>query len=228
MLIAKNIVKKFSTGGSEATILKGLDFAVETGQFVAMVGRSGAGKSTLLYILSLLDQPTEGRVEINGLDVGKLTIQEAVDFRLNNFGFIFQEYALLPDLTALENVVLPLLMRGEKEKVAYAISTKSLEEVGLSNRLNNLPSQLSGGEQQRVSIARAVAHKPKIIFADEPTASLDTANSIEIMDIFSRLNRNGQTIIMVTHELEYAELTHRIVELRDGLIIKDEKTHDFK
>ncbi len=228
MLTAKNIVKKFDNGGEETTILKGIDFAVKTGQFVAMVGRSGAGKSTLMYILSLLDQPTEGSVEIDGVDVGKLSDKEAVDFRLNNFGFIFQEYALLPELTAIENVVLPLLMRGEKKQAAYDISTKILGEVGLSTKLHNLPSQLSGGEQQRVSIARAVAHKPKIIFADEPTANLDTENSTEIMNIFLRLNHNGQTIIMVTHELEYAELTHRIVELRDGLIIKDKKFSSLK
>jgi len=223
MLTAKNIVKKFDNGGEETTILKGIDFAVKTGQFVAMVGRSGAGKSTLMYILSLLDQPTKGSIEIDGVDVGKLSDKEAVDFRLNNFGFIFQEYALLPELTAIENVMLPLLMRGEKKQKAYDISTKILGEVGLSTKIHNLPSQLSGGEQQRVSIARAVAHDPKIIFADEPTANLDTENSTEIMNIFLRLNRNGQTIIMVTHELEYAELTHRIVELRDGLIIKDKK-----
>jgi len=224
MLIAKNIVKKFNSGGLQATILNGLDFSVKTGEFVAIIGRSGAGKSTLMYILSLLDQLTEGQIEIDGVDAGKLMNQEAVDFRLKNFGFIFQEYALLPELTALENVVLPLLMRGEKKQTAYAMSTKTLEEVGLSNKLNNLPSQLSGGEQQRVSISRAVAHNPKIIFADEPTANLDTERSREIMDIFIRLNKNGQTIIMVTHELEYANLAHRIVELRDGSIIRDEKT----
>ncbi len=223
MLIAKNIVKKFDIGGSEAIILKRIDFSVETGEFVAIIGRSGAGKSTLMYILSLLDQPSEGQVKIDGIDIEKLKNQEAADFRLNNFGFIFQEYALLPELTALENVALPLLMRGEKKQIAYDVSTKALEEVGLFNKLSNLPSQLSGGEQQRVSIARAVAHNPKIIFADEPTANLDSERACEIMDIFIRLNHSGQTIIMVTHELEYAESTHRIVELRDGLIIKDER-----
>ena len=176
----------------------------------------------MLYILSLLDQPTEGSVEIDGVNLATLSGKEAIKFRLDNFGFIFQEYALLPELTAIENVVLPLLMRGENKKKAYDISKKILEEVGLSLKLHNLPSQLSGGEQQRVSIARAVAHNPKIIFADEPTANLDTENSSQIMEIFLRLNHNGQTIIMVTHELEYAELTHRIVELRDGLIIRDE------
>ena len=202
--------------------MKGVDFHVKTGQFVSMIGRSGAGKSTMLYILSLLDQPSEGSVEIDGVNLATLSGKKAIKFRLDNFGFIFQEYALLPELTAIENVVLPLLMRGENKKTAYDISKKILEEVGLSLKLHNLPSQLSGGEQQRVSIARAVAHNPKIIFADEPTANLDTENSSQIMEIFLRLNNNGQTIIMVTHELEYAELTHRIVELRDGLIIRDE------
>ncbi len=222
MLSAKHIVKKFNNGESEMVILKGIDFSVQTGEFVSIIGRSGAGKSTLMYILSLLDQPSSGSIEIDGTATTTLNAQKTVDFRLNNFGFIFQEYALLPELTAVENVVLPLLMRGEKEKMAYRISAKTLEEVGLGHRLHNLPSQLSGGEQQRVSIARAIAHNPKIIFADEPTANLDTARSREIMDIFIRLNHAGQTIIMVTHELEYAELTDRIVELRDGAVIRDE------
>ena len=221
MLSAKNIQKSFYLGGVEQKVLRGLDFQVDSGQFVAVIGRSGAGKSTLLYILSLLDQECSGKIFVDQEEISLLSKDKAVKYRLNNFGFVFQEYALLPELNAIENVALPLIMQGKSKKIAYEMAKKALAQVGLENKLNNFSSQLSGGEQQRVSIARAVAHEPKIIFADEPTASLDSQRAAEIIDIFLELNKGGQTIIMVTHELEYAELSDRIVELKDGLIVND-------
>jgi putative ABC transport system ATP-binding protein len=221
MLLATNIQKSYFIGDIEQKVLKGFDFKVESGEFVAVIGRSGAGKSTLMYILSLLDQDCLGKIFINNEEVSLLTKNNAVNYRLNNFGFVFQEYALLPELNVLENVALPLLMRGERKTVAYEIAKKALVQVGLEKKLGNFSNQLSGGEQQRVSIARAVAHDPKIIFADEPTANLDSQRAKEIMEIFLKLNKAGQTIIMVTHELEYANLADRIIELNDGLIISD-------
>lgn len=223
MLTATNIVKSFSMGESRQQVLKGVDFKVETGEFVAVMGRSGAGKSTLLYILSLLDQPDSGQIVVDSQKISDLSKSAAVAYRLNNFGFVFQEYALLPELNAVENVAVPLLMRGSRQKAAYGIAREALAKVGLGDKFDNLPSQLSGGEQQRVSIARALAHQPKIIFADEPTANLDTERSCGIMDIFLSLNHQGQTIVMVTHELEFAESANRIIELKDGLIIGDKR-----
>jgi len=228
MLNAKNITKTFITGEIEQKVLKGIDLKVESGEFISIMGRSGAGKSTLLYILSLLDETPSGQVFVDDEEITLLSGDKAVNYRLNNFGFVFQEYALLPELNALENVALPLLMRGEKKNKAYDIAREALKQVGLENKLENFSSQLSGGEQQRVSIARAVAHSPKIIFADEPTANLDTQRSCEIMNIFIDLNKKGQTIIMITHELEYAESTHRIVELSDGSIVNDRRMLDPK
>lgn len=203
----------------ETHVLKGIDFKIEGGEFVAIMGRSGAGKSTFMYQLSLLDDPSGGEIVIEGHDTHMMTTNEKMLFRLFRFGYVFQDYALLPELTALENVALPLLMQGKARKQAYAESQKSLERMKLGHRLKNLPSQLSGGEQQRVSIARAVAHAPKILFADEPTANLDNDSSRIVMDIFKELHKEGQTIIMVTHEEEYAKMAEKIVRLDDGKIV---------
>lgn len=221
MIQIKNLVKKFSMGGVELVVLKNLSFEIPTGQFLAITGRSGAGKSTLLYNMSLLDKPTEGTITIDGQDVTNIENSKRVTYRLSNFGFIFQEYALLPTLTSMENVMLPLLMEGLDKDYIEKETKEALEKVGLGDKLYNLPSQLSGGQQQRVSIARAITHNPKILFADEPTANLDTESSKEVLDIFLKLNKQGQTIIMVTHEPEYAKIAHREIELLDGKIIKD-------
>jgi len=222
MIKVTNLVRKFHMGDTELIALKNLSFEVPTGQFLAITGRSGAGKSTLLYNMSLLDSPTEGTIFIDDQDVTKIENSQKVTYRLSNFGFIFQEYALLPTLTAMENVMLPLLMEGFDRSFVEKETIEALEKVELGDKLYNLPSQLSGGQQQRVSIARAITHNPKIIFADEPTANLDTESSKEVLNIFLELNKHGQTIIMVTHEPEYAKIAHREIEMLDGSIIKDE------
>ncbi|OGG77312.1 ABC transporter [Candidatus Kaiserbacteria bacterium RIFCSPLOWO2_01_FULL_54_24] len=223
MIETKQLVKTFKNGDIFTSVLKGIDFKAEEGEWIAIMGRSGAGKSTFLYQISLLDDPTSGEVDIDGHDTHTMSAREKMNFRLSKFGFVFQDYALLPELTALENVALPLLMQGLSKSAAYAKSTEALKRAELGHRVNNLPSQLSGGEQQRVSIVRAVAHEPKILFADEPTANLDNESSKRIMEIFKELHKRGQTIIMVTHEEPYAKMTQRIVHLDDGRIVSETK-----
>jgi len=219
----KGLTKSYKSGESELVVLKSLDLSVEKGQFISITGRSGSGKSTLLYQLGLLDKPNSGEILIDGVDVSSLTKEESTKFRLNELGYVFQDYALIPELTALENVVLPLLMQGLSQTEANKKAIESLEKIGLADKINNTPNQLSGGQQQRVAIARAIAHDPKIIFADEPTANLDTETSDTVLEAFLALNKQGQTIVMVTHEKEYADLTHRVVQLSDGKIISDIK-----
>lgn len=221
MIETRNLTRSFHNGEVDTQVLKGIDFRAGSGEFIAIMGRSGAGKSTLLYQLSLLDEPSSGEVIIDGVDTHLMSPEEKTNFRLNQFGFVFQDYALLPEMTALENVALPLLMQGRTKPDAYQKATEALTRVRLGHRLDNLPSQLSGGEQQRVSIARAVAHQPKILFADEPTANLDNESSRTIMDIFLELHKAGQTIIMVTHEEPYAKLAEKIIKLDDGKIMLD-------
>lgn len=223
MIKIKNLERSFMDGDSETKVLKGIDLEVSSGEFISIMGRSGAGKSTLLYQMSLLDQPTGGEIIVDNKDILAMSSEERTLFRLSNLGYVFQDYALLPELTALENVALPLLMQDINEKEAYKTAADSLKRVGLEKRLNNLPSKLSGGEQQRVSIARAISHKPKILFADEPTANLDNESSRVIMDIFKELHKEGQTIIMVTHEPEYSKIAERVIHLDDGKIIRIDK-----
>ncbi len=223
LISVKNLVKTFTDGDKETRVLKGIDFSAEAGEWVAIMGRSGAGKSTFMYQISLLDQPTSGEIIVFDKDTHAMTSDEKTQFRLNELGYVFQDYALLPDLTAIENVAVPLMMQGKSKTDSYTYAKFSLERVGLGHRLSNLPSQMSGGEQQRVSIARALAHKPKILFADEPTANLDNESSRTVMKLFEEIYKQGQTIIMVTHEEEYAKLAQRIVRLDDGKILSDEK-----
>lgn len=224
LIEVKNLIKTFKDGTKETQVLKGINFSAEEGEWISIMGRSGAGKSTFMYQMSLLDDPTSGEIKLFGRDTHSMTAEEKTVLRLGELGYVFQDYALLPDLTAVENVAVPLMMQGKSKAEAYEKSRVSLERVGLGHRLNNLPSQLSGGEQQRTSIARALAHEPKILFADEPTANLDNESSGKVMDFFQEVHKGGQTIIMVTHEEEYSRLAKRIVRLDDGQIVGDEKT----
>lgn len=221
MIKINNLSKIFKSGDSEIRAVDNVSFSIPEGQFVAITGRSGSGKSTLLYQLGLLDRPTSGEIFIDNVLVTDLFDNDQTRMRLHALGYIFQDYAILPSLTALENVMVPLLMQGLDEKRAKEKAEKALRRIGLGERMHNLPSQLSGGQQQRVSIARAIGHDPKIIFADEPTANLDSETSKNVLDAFLELNKEGQTIVMVTHEPEYSALAHRIIELYDGKIVSD-------
>jgi putative ABC transport system ATP-binding protein len=223
MIKINNLTKTFKTPAGDFVALKDLSFSVPSGQFLSIVGRSGSGKSTLLYQISLLDTPTEGSILIDSIETVSLTNDQKTSFRLNNLGYVFQDYALIPTLSAKENVAIPLLMLGIDAKEADMRAQKALEAVGLAEKSDNTPSRLSGGQQQRVSIARAIATKPKILFADEPTANLDIESSDTVLNVFEKLNKEGLTIIMVTHEEEYAKRTHRTITLSDGVIIADKK-----
>ncbi|MEN9551842.1 MAG: hypothetical protein RI935_219 [Candidatus Parcubacteria bacterium] len=217
---AKEIRKSFTDGQTTTEVLKGIDLEVKQGEFVAIMGRSGAGKSTLLYQLSLLDTPTSGTIVIDDTVIDTLATSQKTSFRLHTLGYVFQDYSLLPELTALENIMVPLLMQGVGEDLAKKRAEEALISVNLGHRKDNTPSELSGGEQQRVSIARAITHKPKILFADEPTANLDSFSSQTVMEIFQKLNKEDKlTIVMVTHELEYGKLADRIVKLSDGVVV---------
>lgn len=217
---AREITKSFIDGTITTQILKGVNLFVAQGEFMAIMGRSGAGKSTLLYQLSLLDVPTSGEIILDGKNTHHFSDSEKTLFRLHTLGYVFQDYSLLPELTALENIMVPLLMQGFSKQNATLKGRKALYDVDLTHREKNLPSELSGGEQQRVSIARAITHNPKILFADEPTANLDLTSSHMVMDIFRKLNKEqGITIVMVTHEEEYGKLADRIIRLSDGKVV---------
>jgi len=219
---AKNIHRKFGKGDIVAHILKGIDINVAKGEFLAIMGKSGAGKSTLMYQLSLLDEPTEGSILIDDKDILALSQQEQTRFRLNTLGYVFQDYALVPDLNARENVMIPLLMKGVKWSDAKKISDEAIDAVGMPDKYLNLPSELSGGEQQRVAVARAIAGKPKILFADEPTANLDSVSGGQIIDLLGRLHKeHGLTVVMVTHEMEYTKYCDRLIDMEDGKIIEE-------
>jgi putative ABC transport system ATP-binding protein len=228
IITATGIKRSYGKGTLQQQILKGIDVTVQTGEFVAIMGKSGAGKSTLMYQLSGLDEPTAGSIVIDGIDIVTLNEHDKTAFRLNTLGYVFQDYALVPDLSSEENVMVPILMRGEDWEIARTTARAALDAVGLVGKYKNLPGQLSGGEQQRVSIARAVAGKPKILFADEPTANLDSVSGKQVIELISSLNRDfGQTIVMVTHEREYAENAHRIINMSDGLVVDEEKLREF-
>lgn len=222
MIYVKKLVRNFTNGDVVTHVLRGVDLEIPEGQFISILGPSGAGKSTLLYQMSLLDHPTSGAIFIGDENITILSESEAVKYRLKNFGFVFQDYALIPEMTALENVILPSLMQGVDYEATKKEAMDILRAFNLTHQVNHLPSQLSGGEQQRVSVARAIAKKPKVLFADEPTASLDSAMSQQLMEVFLKLNKDGQTIVMVTHEEEFARLSDRIVRVKDGQVIGDQ------
>ncbi len=223
LITGTNITKSFGQGDLITHVLRGIDITIAEGEFVAIMGKSGAGKSTLMYQLSVLDAPTSGTIVVAGVKTTSLSEQEQTSFRLNTLGYVFQDYALVPDLSAEENVLLPLMMRGVRRDDAREVARLAIDDVGLPGKYKNLPSELSGGEQQRIAIARAIAGKPKILFADEPTANLDSISGEQIIALLTRLNQEyGQTIVMVTHEHEYALSAHRIIYMEDGRIVREE------
>jgi putative ABC transport system ATP-binding protein len=224
MEVAKieNVTRTFTIGKIETRALRGVSLSIENGEFTALVGPSGSGKTTLLQLIGCLDKPTSGHVYINGKDVSQLNRNQRADMRRGTIGFIFQFFALIPTLTAYENVEMPLLLIGQsaserRERVNYL-----LEAVDLSDRSHHRPDQLSGGEQQRVAIARALATNPALILADEPTANLDTANGKQVMETMTRLNQEtGVTFVFATHDPRVIQYARRIVTLRDGLVVED-------
>lgn len=222
--ICLNQVKKtFSIGGIKVEALDGISLSIYSGEFIAVMGSSGSGKSTLMNILGCLDTPTSGNYTLEGLAVEDLNRTQLADLRNTKLGFVFQGFNLLPRTTALENVELPLSYdRHRRIANPRKSSIEALRHVGLENRLNHEPNQLSGGQQQRVAIARALVTEPAIILADEPTGNLDSHTTLEILELFQRLNREGLTLVMVTHEKEVAEYATRLVELRDGKLLRDE------
>ncbi len=216
MIELRDIRKIYYMGKIEVPALRGVDLNIGRGEFVALMGPSGSGKSTLLNMMGLLDTPTSGSIFIDGADVSSLNENERADFRLRKLGFVFQFFSLLMELSALENVALPMIMDNRKYDRASAL----LELVGLGDRAEHTPNELSGGQQQRVAIARALANEPAILLADEPTANLDTESSNQIVELFRELNeQRGQTIIMVTHEPDLGEKADRIVRLKDGRVV---------
>jgi putative ABC transport system ATP-binding protein len=217
-----NATRIFKIGEVETKALRGVDLSVENGEFAALVGPSGSGKTTLLQLIGLLDKPTSGNVFINGQDATHLNRNQRADLRKNAIGFVFQFFALIPTLTAYENVEMPLLLTGTKAAPRKARVNEMLAAVGLGDRAHHRPDQLSGGQQQRVAVARALATNPKLILADEPTANLDTENGKQVMDIMQRLNREtGVTFVFATHDPRVIKYARRVVTLRDGLIVEN-------
>jgi len=217
----ENITKVYRMGKVEVPALRGIDLTIDKGEMVAVVGASGSGKSTLMNIIGFLDKPTLGKYVLEGIDVSRLSDDKLAEMRNRKIGFVFQTYNLLPRATALINVELPLIYsRGGQRRKR---SREALERVGLGPRANHKPAELSGGEQQRVAIARALVNNPAIILADEPTGNLDSISAGEIITIFCRLNLEGITIVLVTHETEIAHQAKRIIRLHDGRVISDEK-----
>jgi putative ABC transport system ATP-binding protein len=219
----ENFTKTYQTGEVEVHAVRGVSLEVHPGEFVAVMGASGSGKSTLMNTVGCLDRPTGGKYYLDGIDVGELERDELAALRNEKIGFVFQGFNLLSRTSALENVELPLLYSraGIHGREQYDRAVKALELVGLGQRLDHHPNQLSGGQQQRVAIARALVNQPKLILADEPTGNLDTQTSIEIMGVFQKLNQQGITIVMVTHELDIANYCKRMVIMRDGRVIND-------
>ncbi|MFD3158475.1 ABC transporter ATP-binding protein [Haloimpatiens sp. FM7330] len=222
MIEVKSIVKSYKTGSFEFKALKGINLKVENGEFTSIMGPSGSGKSTFMNILGCLDNEYEGKYILNGNDISNLSDNELAYIRNKELGFVFQAFNLLPRMTVLENVELPMVYAGLPFKERRKRSLEALERVGLKERVKHKSNEISGGQRQRVAIARAIVNNPSVIMADEPTGNLDTKSSMEIMKIFQRLNEEGTTVVMVTHEPEIAKYTKRIVRFRDGEILTDE------
>ena len=214
----------YELGTVKVKALNGIDFTAKKGEFISIMGPSGSGKSTMMHMIGLLDDITKGKMKIKNIDVSKMTENMKTDFRLREFGFVFQFYSLLPELTAIENVYIPLMLLGKKNHELKSSAMKVLEMLGIAERANNYPHQLSGGEQQRVGIARAIVNSPEILLADEPTASLDSKSADTVFQAFRELNEKlKQTIIVVTHEEALGAKADRGIWLKDGIIVKEKK-----
>lgn len=225
----ENATRVYKIGAVETQALRGVDLTIDRGEFTALVGPSGSGKTTLLQLIGCLDQPTNGAVWVDGKDVTRLDRNQRADMRRGHIGFIFQFFALIPTLSAYENIEMPLLLNGHNPKERRERVLELLEAVGLSDRANNRPDQMSGGQQQRIAIARALAPKPALILADEPTANLDTANGEQVMEIMTRLNQEtGVTFVFATHDPRVIKFAKRVVTLRDGVIVEDNGTGSKK
>ena len=223
MININNISKLYNLGSNSFLALDKINLNINTGDFISIMGSSGSGKSTLMNIIGCLDVPSSGDYELNKDNISKLSSNELAIIRNKKIGFVFQSFNLLPRLNALENVMLPLLYSGKSSDERKDLAFSALNSVGLKERTTHRPNQLSGGQQQRVSIARAIVGNPKLILADEPTGALDSKTSLEIMDIMKTLNKKGITIVLVTHENDIAKYGNRIIHMKDGKIIKDQK-----
>lgn len=223
MIELTNIIKSYKVGHDTLDVLKNINLTIKRGEFVAIMGPSGSGKSTLMNVIGCLDNPTSGTYLLDQEDISAYKDEMLAKVRNLSIGFVFQQFQLLPRLTALKNVELPMVYAGLKKKEREERAQKVLEKVGLGDRMNHLPNELSGGQKQRVAIARSIVNDPKIILADEPTGALDSKTSTSIMEQFLQLNKEGATVILVTHEQEVAEYANRIITVRDGIILSDEE-----
>ena len=221
-----NLKRDFQLGEETIYVLKGIDLQINKGEYVALMGPSGSGKSTLMNLLGCLDTPTSGNYILNGKDVSQMQDDDLAEIRNKEIGFVFQTFNLLPRTTALDNVALPMIYSGYSKSDRNKRATEVLTQVNLADRMDHQPNQLSGGQRQRVAIARALVNKPSIILADEPTGNLDSKTSLEIMNLFNDIHKNGNTVILVTHEEDIAKYAHRIIRLRDGLIESDTENKD--
>ena len=223
-----NLNKVYDTGAVSVHALKDINLTIEKGEYVAIMGQSGSGKSTLMNILGCLDRPTSGIYELDGIDISKQNSRQLSFIRNKKIGFVFQSFNLIPRTSAIKNVELPMIYAKINAKKRRERAIELLEKVGLGARLNHMPNEISGGQKQRIAIARALANEPAILLADEPTGNLDSASSVEIMELFTELNNEGVTVIVVTHEDDIAEFTKRVIRFKDGQIIEDRRKAEGK
>lgn len=228
MIEIKNLHKSYKMGSNSLHVLKGINFSVEEGELVAIMGSSGSGKSTLLNILGMLDELDEGSYDLDGVEIKDLNETKAANYRNKFLGFVFQSFNLINYKNAMENVALPLYYQKVARKERQEKALKYLDQVGLKEWATHLPSELSGGQKQRVAIARAMAAEPKVLLADEPTGALDSTTSYEVMDLIQKINDKGNTILIVTHEPDIADMCKRIVHLKDGVIVEDKKVEQVR
>ena len=223
ILQVQGVTKRYESAGGEVVALRDLDLTIDQGEFVTIMGPSGSGKTTLLNCLSLLDDIDEGTIVLAGKDVRKMKDAKRTAFRGKHMGFIFQAFNLIPVFTAAENVELPLLLNGADPRKARAAAMKTLGKVGLGERVNHRPNELSGGEQQRVAVARALAGRPRIVWADEPTGNLDSETAKQVIGMLGQLHRQGMTVMLVTHDAQIGSVANRLIQMRDGQIVDDKR-----